>query len=295
MGTIELVVDQDDDSEDESKKKVAFSKTKIERKIAKVMPFEQVLDDEDEDQTLTTEVILDEDSIPGSPMLAVNESDDPLGDQELANVQGQQAPTFGLRLRNFAVDPAEHNSSSVASNPTSSMSWHMAEEMPMEQPAQVPGPVSRPLILLPMHPVPRPPQQIAVPPQPAAAPSFQVQPSVNTQQLYIMKFANVEYLQTYYIKSSAGAYTEQSHATYQIFTLCSDTNDNLKLFVPSELTARSIPAALLRSSVPRHVTLQVMNQWKCANLSFTHVANHPHVQVTSTTIQPVPAKLIILF
>lgn len=141
MGTIELCVSHESESDEEEDSKVHLPRISIDdstpRQVAKVMPFDagnsnfeagnsnSSEDDEISMVThqLTTEVILDEGAEIASPIDDLMETQDPLeslGTNPDSNPE--PAPTFGLRLRNFAVDPSVNILQNTVENVQNS--WH---------------------------------------------------------------------------------------------------------------------------------------------------------------------------
>ena len=121
------------------------------RQIAKVTPFEkneEVSNDIAEDDNLAQEVFMLEtnslDSLDSPPINDI-EDNDPLAGLESNNdnenviaEQTRPNPGFGLRLANFAVDPAnisapEHSNASSTS--VNEQTWHIAQGVAPEQPS----------------------------------------------------------------------------------------------------------------------------------------------------------------
>ena len=114
MGTITLC--DDSDSEDEDAKKVVDSKGTI-RQVAKVLPYEANISESSEDGVIDSEMNYENnDDLQEIEEIAET---DPFAGVEQAETDVQPSTSgLGLRLRNFAIDPAANITTS--SNDSSS-------------------------------------------------------------------------------------------------------------------------------------------------------------------------------
>ena len=115
MGTITLC--EDSDSDDEDAKKVVDSKGTI-RQVAKVLPYEANISESSEDGVIDSEMNY-ENNEDVQEIEEIAETD-PFAGVEQAETDVVQPSTsgLGLRLRNFAIDPAANITTS--SNDSSS-------------------------------------------------------------------------------------------------------------------------------------------------------------------------------
>ena len=147
------------------------------RQVAKVTPFEknEEITNETEDDNIAQEVFMLEtnsiDSLDSPPIneiedndpLAGLESNDANNDIDILPEPRPAAPSgFGLRLANFAVDPANISAPETSASSTSNeQTWHIAQGVapePPTVPTQYLMPQSTALSALPLEPLP--PQQV---------------------------------------------------------------------------------------------------------------------------------------
>ena len=117
MGTITLC--DDSDSEDEDAKKVVDSKGTI-RQVAKVLPYEANISESSEDGVIDSEMNYENnDDLQEIEDIAET---DPFAGVEQAETDVQPSTSgLGLRLRNFAIDPAANITTSSNDSSSSNM------------------------------------------------------------------------------------------------------------------------------------------------------------------------------
>ena len=118
MGTITLC--EDSDSEDEDAKKVVKDSKGTIRQVAKVLPYEANISESSEDGVIDSEMNYENnDDLQEIEEIAET---DPFAGVEQAETDVQPSTSgLGLRLRNFAIDPAANITTSSNDSSSSNM------------------------------------------------------------------------------------------------------------------------------------------------------------------------------
>ena len=218
------------------------------RQIAKVTPFEKVEEVENEADNLDNlaqEVFMLEnrDSLDSPPLNEIE--DDPLAGLESIPPPEEPQPStsgFGLRLANFAIDPANVSSNiNHDSGPSIEQSWHIAQGVAPPEEPELSAPITIPLQTLPVHPLP--PEQAF-----SNYSTFVVQPQQQPTQTNVTVHFPAQLLSRELQICYPLLCNEEAHRSdYVILTMHMSNSVNYfaKLFVPLRTASTAFPSRSL--------------------------------------------------